>query len=290
MWCFHDENTVVVAKTLRIFQFLDVVSGLRYFKLTCTNTYWVIFDIGSFLDSDILGCLKWVLYTPPGGVFQYHRDSRGPSTCISWKRSESNQGNSEGRCSALYFVPLCCVVYSMLVQLILFYDTAKVIWLCQLFSCKEISLCWAKAGLFALPSSLRFMDISVWLCHFVFSLTPFPERNIFIFQKVYVILRVTPLLPWNSEIQFSLCLYTLFSGGSVPLLCANEETWLPFFAPSCSERPTHSRQGGGCHANGVCGRESLAQRLPAVVLIVVGSRRTWAQVGVPTWCALEWGH
>lgn len=255
------------------------------------NTYWVIFDIESFLDSEILGCLEWVLYAPLGDIFQYHRDSRGPSTCISWKRSESNQGNSEGRCSALYFVPLCCVVYSMLVQLILFYDTAEVIWLCQLFSCKEISLCWAKAGLFALLSSLRFMDISVWLCHFVFSLAPFPERIIFIFQKVYIFLRVTSPLPRNSEIQFSLCLCTLLSVGSVSLPCANEETWHPFFAPSCSETPTHGRQWGGCHADGVCGREGLAaQRLPAILLIVVGSRRTWAQVGVPTRCALEWGH
>lgn len=113
--------------------------------------------------------------------------------------------------------------------------------LCQLF-CKEISLCRAKAGLFALPSS--FMDISVWLCHFVFSLTPFPKRIIFIFQKVYmIILRITPLLPWNSEIKFSLCLYAVLSVGSVPLICANEDTWPPFFAPSCWDGPTHGGSG-----------------------------------------------
>lgn len=125
--------------------------------------------------------------------------------------------------------------------------------LCQLFSCKEISLWWTKAGLFAKPSSLIFMDASVWLGRCVFSLTPFPGWTIFIFQKVYMImLRISPLLPWNGEINsvfvHQWCLWTQ-SPSSV--FMKRKKT---FFITSCRNRPlsfwpTYSGQWRGCCAN-----------------------------------------
>lgn len=64
----------------------------------------------------------------------------------------------------------------------------------------------SKTGLFAQSSSSIFMGVSVWLCHFVFSLTPFPGWTTFIFQMVTWLFWGFHL--WNSEIQLCLCLYT----------------------------------------------------------------------------------
>lgn len=84
----------------------------------------------------------------------------------------------------------------------------------------------SKTGLFAQSSSLTFMGVSVWLCHSVFSLTPFPGWTIFIFQMVTWLFWGFHL--WNSEIQLSLCLYTSVVCRVSALICAYEKK-VPFY-------------------------------------------------------------
>lgn len=95
------------------------------------------------------------------------------------------------------------------------------------FSCKEISLWWTKTGLFAQPSSLILMDVSVWLCHFVF-LTPFPDGP-FLFSKRFIWL-FWGFRPCEVVEVTSLCVcMPMLSGGAVPHLCWWRET-RPFYS------------------------------------------------------------
>lgn len=94
----------------------------------------------------------------------------------------------------------------------------------------------SKTGLFAQSSSSTFMGVSVWLCHFVFSLTPFPEWTIFIFQ-------VSTWLLWGfpSGIVKSSYLYVctpVLSVGALPLSVLMKRKSL--FITSCWTGPLHS--------------------------------------------------